>query len=63
MIVLLLPFEETLVKKPGSCTVLGSGCETLSLTRVGDGEVRNRQTMMFWPPLLTIRAIPSQPVK
>ena len=50
---LLVPFEETLVKNPGSCTEAGSVRDVLSLIRVTAGELCSRQTMMLLPPLLT----------
>jgi hypothetical protein len=57
------PFEETLLKKPGSCTDAGSGRDVLSRTKVSEGEVCSRQISIWLPPLLTTRPIPSEPVK
>src|SRR6516162_4144845 len=49
-IALPVPFEETLVKNPGSCTDTGSSWDLLSLTRVTEGEVCSRQMMIWLAP-------------
>jgi hypothetical protein len=56
MIALLLPFEDTLVKKPDPADFSGALVTSVS---DGVGEVSTFQTLTVLPPLLTTRATPS----
>src|SRR5271165_5787360 len=59
-----VPFEETLVKKPGNCPVLIEGeVNPESGVRAVVGVVCTFQTLTLLPPLETTRPMPSDPLK
>src|SRR5580704_2946627 len=60
----VVPFEETLVKKPGNCPVEIDGeVKAESGTKAVVGEVWTFHTLILLPPLETTRPTPSVPSK
>jgi hypothetical protein len=61
----VVPFDETLVKKPGSCPpdAIEGEVKAGSITKLVEVVVWTLNKLMLLPPLVTTRPMPSEPLK